>query len=123
MSKHTFGEEVNTELGLKEVENSFSCAPWNMWTSYEAPGQDGEGEKGAEGPGWHAQNDPAQLFCCISGFGARYHWRKGMQLLKKKIATIAEDWGLSVGVPEKRSREQQEKGWSVWRRMGWRRRH
>lgn len=46
-----------------------------------------------------------------------------MQLLKKKFATIAEDWGLSVGVPEKRSREQQEKGWSVWRRMGWRRRH
>ena len=33
MSKHTFGEEVNAELGLKEVENSFSCAPWNIWTS------------------------------------------------------------------------------------------
>lgn len=29
---------------------------------------------------------------------------------EKKFVTIAEDWGLAVGVSEQRSREQQEKG-------------
>ena len=37
---------------------------------------------------------------------------------EKEIVTIAEDWGLSVGVSEQGSREQQDKGWSAWRRMG-----